>query len=205
MGTNWRRHAWKFFSLLLLMPTMALAHHDHGGKGNSGLSDVTVLIVRHAEKPASGTGLSPQGEQRAQAYATYFDPLRLDGQSLLPGRLIATRDSKSSIRPRLTLTPLSQRLGLPIEQPYADADVDKLAKSLRKDNQAPVVLIAWHHGHIDKLIEAFGGDPRAITGRKTWPGDVYDWLVVLRFDAKGRLDASRSQLVQEHLLPGDGG
>ncbi|BFI97208.1 MAG: hypothetical protein RSP_27180 [Rhodanobacter sp.] len=204
MSTNWRRHAWKFLSLLLV-PTMALAHHDHGDKDGIGLSNVTVLIVRHAEKPASGNGLSPQGEQRAQAYASYFDPLQIDGQSLLPGRLIATRDSKASMRPRLTLTPLSQRLGLPIEQPYADADVDKLAKSLRKDNTAPVVLIAWHHGHIDQLIEAFGGDPKAITGRKTWPGDVYDWLVVLRFDARGRLDAARSERVQEHLLPGDGG
>jgi len=205
MSTNWRRHAWKFLSLLLLVPTMALAHHDHGDKEGSGLSNATVLIVRHAEKPASGNGLSPQGEQRAQAYASYFDPLQIDGQSLLPGRLIATKDSKASMRPRLTLTPLSQRLGLPIEQPYADADVDKLVKSLRKDNTTPVVLIAWHHGHIDQLIEAFGGDPKAITGRKSWPGDVYDWLVVLRFDAHGRLDASRSELVREHLLPGDGG
>ncbi|WP_225562709.1 flagellar basal body-associated protein FliL [Rhodanobacter sp. DHG33] len=205
MDTIWRRHAWMFLSLLLLLPTAALAHHDHGDKGSRGLRDVTVLIVRHAEKPASGSGLSPQGEQRAQAYASYFDPLQLDGQSLVPGRLIATRDSKNSMRPRLTLTPLSQRLGLPIEQPYADADVDKLVKSLGKDNSAPVVLIAWHHGHIDKLIEAFGGDPKAITGRKTWPGDVYDWLVVLHFDASGHLDASRSQLVQEHLLTGDGG
>jgi hypothetical protein len=204
MSTIWRKHAWTLFSLLLLLPTAALAHHDHGDKGSRGLSNVTVLIVRHAEKPASGSGLSPQGEQRAQAYATYFDPLQLDGQSLVPGRLIATKDSKNSMRPRLTLTPLSQHLGLPIEQPYADADVDKLVKSLGKDNQAPVVLIAWHHGHIDKLIDAFGGDAKTITGRKTWPGDVYDWLVVLRFDANGHLDASRSQLVQEHLLPGDG-
>jgi hypothetical protein len=205
MSTTWRKHAWMFLSLLWLLPTVALAHHDHGDKGTSGLRNVTVLIVRHAEKPAFGTGLSPQGEQRAQAYASWFDPLQLDGQSLLPGRLIATRDSKDSVRPRLTLTPLSQRLGLSIEQPYADADVDKLVKSLRKDNQAPVVLIAWHHGHIDKLIDAFGGDAKAITGRKTWPGDVYDWLVVLRFDADGHLDAAHSQLVQEHLLPGDGG
>lgn len=205
MSTIWRKHAWMFLSLLLLLPTAALAHHDHGDKDSRGLRNVTVLIVRHAEKPASGNGLSPQGEQRAQAYASYFDPLQLDGQSLLPGRLIATKDSKDSMRPRLTLTPLSQRLGLPIEQPYADADVDKLVKSLGKDNSAPVVLIAWHHGHIDKLIDAFGGDAKAITGRKTWPGDVYDWLVVLHFDADGHLDASRSQLVQEHLLPGDGG
>lgn len=205
MSKNRRKHAWLLLSWLLLLPVAAWAHHDHGGKGGSGLRNVTVLIVRHAEKPASGSGLSPQGEQRAQAYAGWFDPLQLDGQSLLPGRLIATRDSRNSVRPRLTLTPLSQRLGLPIEQPYADADVDKLVKSLRKDNKAPVVLIAWHHGHIDKLIDAFGGSAKAITGRKSWPSDVYDWLVVLRFDADGRLVASRSQLVQEHLLPGDGG
>jgi hypothetical protein len=205
MDTNWHRRAWLLLSLLLLLPAAALAHHDHGDKGMSGLRDVTVLIVRHAEKPAAGSGLSPQGEQRAQAYARYFDPLQLDGQSLVPGRLIATRDSKDSVRPRLTLTPLSQRLNLPIGQPYADADVDKLVKLLGKDNQAPVVLIAWHHGHIDKLIDAFGGDAKAITGHKSWPGDVYDWLVVLRFDDRGRLIASRSQRVQEQLLPGDGG
>lgn len=203
MGTIWRRHAWLFLSLLLL-PAAALAHHDHGDRGRRGLRDVTVLIVRHAEKPAAGSGLSPQGEQRAQAYARYFDPLQLDGQSLVPGRLIATRDSKDSVRPRLTLTPLSQRLNLPIGQPYADADVDKLVKLLGKDNQAPVVLIAWHHGHIDQLIDALGADAKTLTGHKSWPGNVYDWLVVLRFDGHGRLDASRSRLVQEHLLPGDG-
>jgi hypothetical protein len=207
MGTStlWRKHAWMLLAWLLLLPTAALAHHDHGDKDSRGLRNVTVLIVRHAEKPGSGSGLSPRGEQRAQAYATYFDPLQLDGQALLPGRLIATRDSKESVRPRLTLTPLSRRLGLPIEQPFADGQVDQLVKSLGKDNRAPVVLIAWHHGHIDKLIDAFGGDARAITGHKSWPGDVYDWLVVLRFDDRGRLLASRSQCVQEHLLAGDGG
>ena len=203
MSMLWRRRAWMVLSLLL--PMAALAHHEHGEKDSRGLRDVTVLIVRHAEKPAAGRGLSPQGERRAQAYARYFDPLHIDGQSLVPGRLIATRDSKSSMRPRLTLTPLSQQLGLPIEQPDADAAVDKLAQSLGEHNAAPVVLIAWHHGRIDQLIEAFGGDPGAITGRTTWPGDVYDWLVVLRFDAHGQLDVSRSELVREHLLPGDGG
>ena len=167
------------------------------------MRNVTVLIVRHAEKPARGSGLSARGEQRAQAYASYFDPLRLDGTSLLPQRLIATSDSNASVRPRLTLTPLARRLGLPIEQPWADDQVDKLVKSLGKQNSARVVLIAWHHGHIDKLIDAFGGDARTLQGRKKWPGDVYNWLVVLHFDEHGRLDARDSQVVHEHLLPGD--
>lgn len=197
----------KFLCGLLVLPALtlsaqALAHHDD--KSAHGLRNVTVLIVRHAEKPDQGSGLSPQGEQRAEAYASYFDPLQLDGESLVPQRLIATSDSKDSERPRLTLTPLSQRLQLPIEQPYADDQVDKLVKSLDKDNQASVVLIAWHHGHIDKLIDAFGGDAKKLTGEKSWPGSVYDWLIVLRFDDRGQLIESRSEKVQEHLLPGDG-
>ena len=79
--------------MLLLWPLMATAHH--GGKDNEtrGLRNVTVLIVRHAEKLTQGDGLSPRGEQRAQAYASYFDPLRLDGAALVPQRLIATSDS----------------------------------------------------------------------------------------------------------------
>ncbi|OOG53643.1 flagellar basal body-associated protein FliL [Rhodanobacter sp. C03] len=191
----------KLFWVLLLWPVLVSAHH--ADKNARGLHDVTVLIIRHAEKPDQGNALSPRGEQRAAAYASYFDPLQLDGSTLLPQRLIATRDSKASMRPRLTLTPLAARLQLPIEQPWADDQVDDLAKALRKKNDAPVVLIAWHHGHIVKLIEALGGDAKQLLGRKTWPGDVYNWVVVLHFDGQGRLSESTSRLVQEHLLPGD--
>jgi hypothetical protein len=191
----------KFLWVLLLWPVLVSAHH--ADKDTRGLRDVTVLIIRHAEQPGQGNGLSPRGEQRAQAYASYFDPLQLDGSTLLPQRLIATSDSKASMRPRLTLTPLAARLQLPIEQPWADDQVDALAKALRKKNEASVVLIAWHHGHIVKLIEALGGDAKQLLGRKTWPGDVYNRVVVLHFDAQGRLNESASRLVQEHLLPGD--
>ena len=191
----------KLLWVLLLWPVLVSAHH--ADKDTRGLRDVTVLIIRHAEKPDQGNGLSPRGEQRAQAYASYFDPFQLDGGTLLPRRLIATSDSKASMRPRLTLTPLAARLQLPIEQPWADDQVDDLAKELRKKNEAPVVLIAWHHGHIVKLIEALGGDAKQLLGRKTWPGDVYNWVVVLHFDGHGRLSESTSRLVQEHLLPGD--
>jgi len=180
----------RIFSGLLMVQALILAAqvsaHDED-KGARGLRDVTVLIVRHAEKPDQGPLLNAKGEQRAVAYANYFDPLTLNGLSLTPQRLIATSDSTDSSRPRLTLTPLAQRLKLPIEQPYADNQVDKLVKSLSKDNQAQTVLIAWHHGHIDKLIAAFGGDGAAITGQKKWPEDVYDWLIVLRFDKNRRL------------------
>lgn len=168
-----------------------------------GLRNVTVLIVRHAEKPDVGRELNARGEQRAAAYADYFTPLKLDGQTLTPQRLIATSDSAESIRPRQTLIPLSLRLQLPIEQPCANSKVDKLVSLLREKNQAKTLLIAWHHGHINKLIAAFGGDGPALIGMPKWPVDVYDWLIVLRFDDNGKLIESRSQKIQEQLLPGD--
>lgn len=168
-----------------------------------GLRNVTVLIVRHAEKPDVGRELNARGEQRAAAYADYFTPLKLDGQPLTPQRLIATADSAESIRPRQTLIPLSLRLQLPIEQPCANSKVDKLVSLLREKNQAKTLLIAWHHGHINKLIAAFGGDGPALIGMPKWPADVYDWLIVLRFDDNGKLIESRSQKIQEQLLPGD--
>ena len=201
----------KFLLGLLLLPALASAHHSQkheGDDGSRGLRNVTVLIVRHAEKPEqsdgpNSRGLTPRGEQRAEAYANYFDPLRIDGQTLQPQRLIATSDSKNSERPRLTLTPLAARLRLPLEQPFADKQVDKLVESLRRQNQAAVVLIAWHHGELGNLIDAFGGDLKTLVGKDKWPGDVYNWLIVLRFDDRGQLMPSSSHLVQEHLLPGD--
>nr|BFD45146.1 hypothetical protein FFPRI1PSEUD_66450 [Pseudomonas sp. FFPRI_1] len=192
---------------LVALPALMMAMHTPAqdlARDVQGLRNTTVLIVRHAEKPDQGSGLSPRGKERAQAYGRYFDPLQLEGQRLVPQRLIATSDSKDSARPRLTLVPLAQRLNLNIEQPYDNNEFDKLVKSLGKDNQAQVLLIAWHHGKIYKLIEAFGGDGEKLTGQKSWPESVYDWLIVLRFDDKGQLSESRSQKIQEHLLPGDG-
>jgi broad specificity phosphatase PhoE len=173
------------------------------GSAASGLRNTTVLIVRHAEKPDVGRELNAQGQQRAAAYADYFAPLKLADETLTPQRLIATADSPQSIRPRQTLIPLSQRLQLPIEQPFANNDVDKLVSQLRDSNQAKTILIAWHHGHINKLIGAFGGNGPALIGQPKWPVGVYDWLIVLRFDDKGQLVESRSEKVQEHLMPGD--
>ncbi|MDE2031874.1 MAG: flagellar basal body-associated protein FliL, partial [Pseudomonas sp.] len=62
-----------FLGLLMMVSAHAFAHKE--GKDVRGLNNVTVLIVRHAEKPDEGPLLSPKGEQRAAAYASYFDPL----------------------------------------------------------------------------------------------------------------------------------
>lgn len=188
-------------AVALTVSVMALSFAQ--SSDGPGLRNVTVLIIRHAEKPDVGRELNARGEQRAAAYADYFNPLKLAGQTLTPQRLIAAGDSPESVRSRLTLTPLAERLHLPIEQPYENGDFAQVVKTLRKSNQAQTVLIAWHHSHINQLIKAFGGDGPALTGQRKWPDNVYDWLIVLRFDDKGKLIQSHSQKIQEQLLPGD--
>lgn len=100
-----------------------------------GLKNVTVLIVRRAEKPDQG--LTAHGELRGNAYASFFKPLKPDGIALQPQRLIATSDSKFSARPRLKLMLLAGRLGIPLEQSY----VAKRVNDLRARYTAGVVLI----------------------------------------------------------------
>ena len=204
---SWRKKVWVMLVLTGFWLPVLSADNSHlavdTGGGASGFRNVTVLIVRHAEKPKDGRGLSEQGLQRAEGYADYFETLQLDGSSLTPRRLIAATNSAASERSLLTLQPLAARLGLPVEQDYGKRQVKDLVTSLKKDNTAPVVLIAWHHGHLDKLIDAFGGTSKKLHKCRYWPSDVYNWLVVLRFDEQGYLDESRSEVVQEHLLPGD--
>jgi hypothetical protein len=78
------------------------------------LANNTVLIVRHTEKPETGNGLTAQGEERARLYAKYFEPFHEEGLSISVDCLYAGADSKNSIRPRLTLEPISKATGLPL-------------------------------------------------------------------------------------------
>lgn len=166
-------------------------------KDRTGLADATVVIVRHGEKPDEGPGLSPQGEARAKAYVGYFEHLSLDGTPFRPDTLVASADSKNSARERLTLEPLAQALGLPIDQRFADKDVKQLAHALAGEGYGKSVLIAWHHGELAKLIEALGADPAKLLPDGRWPDDVFNWVVVLRYDHQGKLIADSPRLLHE--------
>src|SRR4051812_6839108 len=83
-----------------------------GSREDDPLSNATILIIRHAEKPEHGTGLSPEGEARAQAYARYFQSFRVKAEPLRLDYLVAADDSEHSQRSRLTLEPLAGAIGL---------------------------------------------------------------------------------------------
>jgi len=169
----------------------------------NGLSNATLLIVRHAEKTGYGTGLSPAGDMRAQVYARYFRHFTLNGDRLQIDSLVASKDTDTSARPRLTLEPLSIETGMEIAQPCADHAVGQLVAWLKQQPANETTLISWHHTKMAKLLAALGADPETILPKGKWPSDVFDWVVALRFDAQGKLIPSATEVVREPATVND--
>jgi len=196
-----RYHRCLIFGVFLALAVTSLAIPTTVGvarQGSSaGLADATVLIMRHAEKADSGTGLAPAGEARAQAYVSYFQHLTLNGVVFRPDTLIGTADSKNSARERLTLEPLSHAIGIPLDLRFSNKDIPVLAHALTSESHGKSVLIAWHHGTLPQMIEVLGGDPHTVLPDGYWPDDAFNYVVVLRYDHEGKLIPGSEQLIKE--------
>ena len=168
-----------------------------------GPKDSAVLIIRHAENPAGGHGLSPRGEQRAEAYKDYFKNFTFDSKQLRPDVIVAAKDSKQSHRPRLTVEPFAKAETLPINTRFGSNESDHLAAALRTTEQGKTVLVCWRHGVIPDLLRALGAKPKKLLPNGKWPDPVYDWVILLRFDQDGHLIPAGTKRINEHLLPGD--
>ena len=186
--------------LALAIPAAVSAKSPADEKSGA-LKNAVILIIRHAEKPASGPGLSAEGEARARAYVDYFGHFTLDGQRLKLDCLFAAADSKSSHRPRLTIEPLGQALGLAIDSRFKDKNFQELADELRSRPHGHAILISWHHEEIPALLHALGASPGQVFPKSKWPEDVFGWVIQLRYDAGGRLLETRR--INEKLLPDD--
>src|SRR5947207_15477121 len=80
-----------------------------------GPKDAVVLIIRHAEDAGSGDGISPLGQERAEAYKDYFLKFTVDSKRREPQAIFAAKDSKKSHRPRLTVEPFAKAAQLKID------------------------------------------------------------------------------------------
>lgn len=186
-----------FVSVIYGSLLLAVADAQEGPK------NAVVLIIRHAENPDNGHGLSARGEERAQAYKDYFLNFTVDSKRLEPNAVLVAADSKQSHRPRLTLGPFAKAANLPIDNRFANKQPADLAAELRANYPGKVILICWHHGQIPALLRALGAPPETLLPNGKWPRDVYDWAIMVSFDENGHVIPANTKRITEHLLPGD--
>src|SRR6188472_3016345 len=167
-----------------------------------GPKNATVLIIRHAEDADSGDGVSPLGQERAEAYKNYFLNFSVDSKRREPQAIFAAKDSKKSHRPRLTMEPFAKAANLKIDMRFGNDQSTDLAADLRANQQGKVILICWRHPYIPALLSALGAKPETFLPNGKWPGAVFDWVIQLSFDQDGHLIPSSSRRIDEHLMPG---
>jgi len=168
-----------------------------------GPKNAVILIIRHAEDPGNGHGLSPRGEERAEAYKNYFQNFMIDSNRREPNDVLVAADSKQSHRPRLTVEPFAKAAKLPINSSFGNKQPADLAAELRANHQGKVILVCWHHGQIPALLRALGAAPETLLPNGKWPKTVYDWVIMASFDENGRLIPESTKRISEHLLQGD--
>lgn len=184
----------------ILAPMFVLASVSIAAVAQAGpdhLAGNTVLIIRHAEKPAAGSGLTAQGEARARAYVHYFEPFHEQGLSLRVDALYSGADSDNSLRPRLTLLPLSKASGLVLHSSVNTKHPEELVSELKSQPHGHTPLVAWRHGQIPALLRAFGASPETLLPGGIWPDEVFDNVIVLTFDQEGKLTSQK--LIHETL------
>jgi hypothetical protein len=188
----------RLFIAALFFWTLTLAAQTPNGP-----KEAVVLIIRHAEDGGIGQGLSPSGEQRAEAYKDYLLNFAVDSKRLEPNVVFVAKDSQRSHRPRLTVEPFANAAKLKIDTRFGNNQSADLAADLRANYQGKVILICWRHPYIPALLRALGANPEDLLPNAKWPGSVYDWVILLRFDDNGRLIPGSAKRINEHLLPGD--
>jgi len=186
-----------FTPILFAFALIVVAHAQEGPK------DAVVLIIRHAEDGATGPGLTPSGQERAEAYKDYFLKFTVDSKRLCPDVVFAAKDSKKSHRPRLTVEPFAKAAKLKIDSRFGNNQSSELAADLRANHQRKVILICWRHPYVPDLLHALGAKPEDLLPRGKWPGSVYDWVILLSYDKDGRLIPASTRRINEHLMPGD--
>jgi len=159
-----------------------------------------VILLRHAEKPLdpSDPHLTPQGEERARALASFLSTNQVLLSNGPPAALFAARPSRHEHGRRAydTVAPLAERLGMVVQVPYQASDYAALASILRNDPhyEGRTVIVCWIHTFLPDLARELG-----VKKVPKWKPTTFDRLWVITYP-KGR---AKLAILPQKLLPGD--
>ncbi|ORX82430.1 hypothetical protein BCR32DRAFT_326856 [Anaeromyces robustus] len=116
-----------------------------------------VMIIRHGEKISNRyTNLSPEGEARAKCLINLFGN---NGTYVSPQKIYAQSPTvrKQSTRPRDTVIPLSNSLGIEINLSYSSNKIKKLVNDI-KNSPEEIILVSWSRANIPEIARQLGAD-----------------------------------------------
>jgi len=174
------------------------------------------MVMRHAEKPAKDGppyGVTLEGKpnkeslqligwQRAGALANLFAPSNGAMQNAAlakPEFLYASKplQRKGSRRPLQTITPLAEKLSLPINWNYERNEIEDVLEEVF--SRRGVVLMCWQREYIPMIAAQILGTQDRIP--LVWPEDRFDMIWV--FDLDLRSGKYRFKQIPQRLLSGD--
>jgi len=156
-----------------------------------------IMIIRHGEKLNDEvTNLSPRGEARAHCLIDVFGN---NGSYATPQVILAQNptEKKQSTRPRDTVVPLAESLGLNVDLSFTSNQVKKLAKFVN-ESPSEVFLISWSNDKIPDIAEKLG-----ITNPPDWDNDVFDdiWMI---YDSSSASYLNNNAVVKRAAYSGEG-
>jgi hypothetical protein len=172
--------------------------------------------LRHAEKPGrdfapfgvslegerSKESLAVRGWQRAGALTNLLVPTNghLQNAALAKPRFLYASKPlkrKGSKRPIETITPLAQKLEIPINSEFPRFDVERMIEDvfLRRG----VVLICWQREYIPQIASIILGGDKPVPS--AWPENRFDLFWI--FDLNPSSGKYRFKQVPQKLLRGD--
>ena len=127
---------------------------------------LTLIFIRHAEKPEKGSNLSCKGLDRSlQLPSVIKDKFGIPDHIYVPA--LKMGDKTSHARMFETAIPLAVKYNLAIHSKYDEKDSIGLISELKQ--MRGTILVIWEHSMLATLVHQLG-----LTEQLNWPGDDYD-------------------------------
>jgi hypothetical protein len=135
---------------------------------------LTIVIIRHAEKPTVGDNLNCQGLNRSWLLpAVIVKKFGVPGFSYVPS--LGSDSLTKHARMFETITPLAAQYNLAINSKYTGKDSSGLTGDILKRNGT--VLVVWDHKSILPIVHALHINDPALK----WADDDFDSIWIITF------------------------
>ena len=169
----------------------------------------TLVLVRHAEKPADGLGLlTCKGLNRALLLPDFFaanferpDHIFAPNPAVKVTEIHGNGQRYDYVRPLLTIAPTAVRLGVPINTQLPFNDPGLLADTLLDPQyHNDTIYVAWEHSNLVAFAEIVLKRFHDLAPVPQWPDSDYDAYYVFRIDW-GKIPTLKFEVRSENLGP----